>query len=135
MRKGNQVKLIGKYPFCGREGIVEYSWERIYRHTTSEEVQAWRDSSESKGINSAGETKLPPRVARVEYDGGTIHRPKLTITKEEETKLSDDTFTVVRARCAPVLGYSKTPGCTLLRNNRTGEEGYIKRRHVKLVQD
>ena len=62
MRKGNQVKLIGKYPFCGREGIVKYSWERIYRHTTAEEVQAWRDSPESKGINSAGETKLRPGV-------------------------------------------------------------------------
>ena len=133
MHKGNQVKLIGKYPFCGREGIVQYSWERIYRHTTPEEVQAWRDSPESKGINSAGESKLPPRVAQVEYIGGTIHRPDRTITPDEETKLSDDTFTVVRARCAPLLGYHKYSKMTLLRNNRTGEEGYIQRRHVRLV--
>jgi hypothetical protein len=132
MHKGNQVKLIGKYPFCGREGIVKYCWERIYRHTTAEEVQAWRDSPESKGMNSAGETKLPPRVARVEYDGGTIHRPNLTITKDELTKLSDDTFTVVRARCAPILGYHKYSKMTLLRNNRTGEEGYIRRDSVKV---
>ena len=133
MHKGNQVKLIGKYPFCGREGIVKYSWERIYRHTTSEEVQAWRDSPESKGMDSAGETKLPPRVALVAYDGGTIHRPNLTITPDEETKLSDDTFTVVRARCAPILGYHKYSKMTLLRNNRTGEEGYIRRDRVSLV--
>ncbi len=134
MHKGNQVKLIGKYPFCGREGIVEYSWPRVYRHTTQEEVQEWRNSPASKGINSAGETKLPPRCVRVMFEGGTLHRPSRTITHEEETKLSDDTFTIVRARCAPILGYSKTPKCALLRNNRTGEEGYIKRVHVKLVQ-
>ena len=133
MRKGNQVKLIGKYPFCGREGIVEYSWERIYRHTTSEEVQAWRDSPESKGINSAGESKLPPRVAQVEYVGGTIFRPNRTITKEEETKLSDDTFTVVRSRCAPILGYHKYSKMALLRNNRTGEEGFIRRNRVEII--
>ena len=133
MHKGNQVKLIGKYPFCGREGIVQYSWERIYRHTTPEEVQAWRDSPESKGINSAGESKLPPRVAQVEYIGGTIHRPDRTITPDEETKLSDDTFTVVRARCAPLLGYHKYSKMTLLRNNRTGEEGYVRRDIVELV--
>tara|TARA_A200000159_G_scaffold89331_1_gene82763 strand:+ start:533 stop:940 length:408 start_codon:yes stop_codon:yes gene_type:complete len=133
MRKGNQVKLIGKYPFCGREGIVEYSWERIYRHTTPEEVQAWRDSPESKGINSAGETKLPPRCVRVEYEGGTILRPNRTITKEEVTKLSDDTFTVVRSRCAPILGYHKYSKMTLLRNNRTGEEGYIRRDRLEVI--
>ena len=133
MRKGNQVKLIGKYPYCGREGIVEYSWERMYRHTTAEEVQAWRDSPESKGINCAGELKLPPRCVQVEYNGGTIHRPNRTITKEEETKLSDDTFTIVRARCAPTLGYHKIRRMALLRNNRTGEEGYIRRDFVEIV--
>ena len=133
MHKGNQVKLIGKYPFCGREGIVKYSWERIYRHTTSEEVQAWRDSPASKGMNSAGETKLPPRVAQVEYNGGTIHRPNRTITPDEETKLSDDTFTVVKARCAPILGYHKYSKMTLLRNNRTGEEGFIRRDRVEVI--
>ena len=133
MRKGNQVKLIGKYPFCGREGIVEYSWERVYRHTTAEEVQAWRDSPESKGMNSAGESKLPPRCVRVEYIGGTIRRPNRTITQGEETKLSDDTFTVVRSRCAPILGYHKYSKMTLIRNNRTGEEGYIRRDFVAVI--
>mgnify|MGYP001468248694 FL=1 len=100
---------------------------------TSEEVQAWRDSPESKGINSAGESKLPPRVAQVEYVGGTIFRPNRTITKEEETKLSDDTFTIVRARCAPILGYHKIRRMALVRNNRTGEEGYIRRDFVEVV--
>ena len=135
MRKGNQVKIEGKHPYCGRDGIVKYSWERMYRTLTGEEVQAWYDSPDSKGINCAGETKLPPTCTRVEFAGGTLNRPSRTITLHEQVKLSDDTFTVVRARCAPTLGYHKSVGMTLLRNNRTGEEGYIKRRCVKLVQD
>ena len=133
MRKGNQVKIIGRYPYCGRDGIVKYSWERMYRHTTNSEVEAWRNSPASQGINSAGETKLPPRFTFVDYDGGTLNRPDCKITLSEETKLSDDTFTVVRSRCAPVIGYSKMPKCALLRNNRTGEEAYIKRKHVEIV--
>ena len=128
MKKGNQVKVIGRYPFCGRDGIVEYSWPKIWRHTTPEEVQAWRESPESKGIDSAGEPKLPPRVARVEFEGGTLHRPDRKIKPWEEVKTSDDIFTVVRARCAPILGYHKHSKMALIRNNRTGEEGYIRRK-------
>jgi hypothetical protein len=42
-------------------------------------------------------------------------------------------FTVVRARCAPHFFYRKNPGMALLRNNRTGEEGYIRRDHLIIV--
>ncbi len=128
MRKGDQIKLIGRYPSCGREGIVRYSWPRIYRHTTEEEVQAWYDSPESKGMNCAGETKLPPTCTRVGFIGGWLNRPSRTIAIWENVKTSDDTFTVVRARCAPTLGYTKSTKMALVRNNRTGEEGYVKRR-------
>ncbi len=127
MRKGNQVKIIGRYPYCGRDGIVEYCWPRVYRHTTTEEVEAWRNSPESKGINCAGEAKLPPLIARVAFKGGTLHRPGLKIKPWENVKMSDDIFTVVKARCAPRLGYSRYSKMTLVRNNRTGEEGYVKR--------
>jgi len=132
MRKGNQVKLIGRYPSCGKEGIVKFSWPRIYRHTTAAEVDEWYNSPESKGINCAGESKLPPTVAVVKYNGGTLIRPDLKIKEWETILLSEDDFTVVRARCAPVLGYSKSPGQALVRNNRTGEEGYVKRTHCTL---
>ena len=107
MRKGNQVKVIGQYPYCGQDGIVNYSWPRIYRRITAEERQSWYDSDASKGMNCAGETKLPPLVSRVEFEGGVLNRPSLTITEDERIKLSDDTFTIVRARCAPILGYHK----------------------------
>ena len=133
MRKGNQVKIRGTAPFCGREGIVKYSWPRIYRHLTAEEVSEWYDSPASKGMNSAGETKLPPTCKGVSFEGGTLNRPNLTISQDEATKLSDDTFTVIRARCAPVIGYYKQPKSTLVRNNRTGEEGYIRRDHVEVI--
>ena len=130
MRKGNQLKIVGTAPFCGRNGIVKYSWPRIYRHLTEEEVNDWYDSPASMGMNSAGETKLPPTCKRLIFEGGTILAGEgFAINESERTKLSDDTFTVVRARCAPILGYSKSPGMCLVRNNRTGEEGYIKRKH------
>ena len=132
MRKGNQVKIVGRHPYCGREGIVKYSWPRIYRHTTHTEREAWYDSPASKGMNCAGETKLPPLVACVKYEGGTIHRPNLTVTRDEIIKLSDDTFVVVKARCAPNIGYSKMPKAALIRNERTGEEAYIRRAHLKV---
>ena len=130
MRKGNQVKIKGLYPSCGREGIIEWSWPEIYRHTTWEERQEWRDSPESKGFNSAGESKLPPRCVRVRYEGGTrrLGQPGGGMMKN-----SDDTFTVVKARCAPTLGYHKQPKSTLIRNNRTGEEGYVKRKWLVIV--
>jgi len=124
MRKGIQVKIRGKYPTFGQDGIIKYDWPRIYRHTTSEEVQAWRESPDSKGMNCAGETKLPPRCVQVSYEGGTR---RAGVAGGGMEKYSDDTFTVVKARCAPTLGYHKQPKSTLVRNNRTGEEGYVKR--------
>jgi len=128
MRKGDQIKLVGRHPFCGKDGIVQYSWPRMYRHTTEEEIQAWYDSPASKGINSAGESKLPPMVVRVDFEGGTLHRPDLTIKPWENVKTSDDIFTVVKSRCAPILGYHKHTKMARVRNNRTGEEGYVYRK-------
>jgi len=134
MRKGNQVKLIGKYPFCGNDGIVKYRWEKIYRHVTAEEVQEWRDSPESRGIDDAGESRLHPTCTSVSYEGGTLNQSDFKTEEEMKSKLSEDTFTVVRARCAPRLSYGrKWAGMTLVRNDRTGEEGYIKRTEIQLI--
>ena len=43
----------------------------LWRKTTSEEVDAWRNSDASKGMTSAGETKLPPRTAYRQAGGRT----------------------------------------------------------------
>ena len=133
MKKGNQVKLIGKYPYCENDGSVSYRWETIYRHVTAEEVQEWRDSPESRGIDDAGESKLPPICTSVSYEGGTLNQSDSKTADEMQSKRSEDTFTVVRSRCAPHLSYGrKWSGMILVRNDRTGEEGYVKRDCVTL---
>jgi hypothetical protein len=78
-----------------------------YRPLTEDEVTEWYESPSSKGMNSAGETKLPPTCVCVE-----VH--------------STDTFTILRARCAVWLGYRKTGGMMEVRL-RSGETTYIKR--------
>ena len=115
MRKGNQVKIEGKHPYCGRNGIVNYSWGRMYRQLTREEVQAWYDSPDSKGINCAGETKLPPQSIVMH-----LHKDRL--------------YTVLRARARVRLGWGNAKGgytkvlCTV-----TGEEVYVKRDLLEVV--
>ena len=132
MRKGNQVKAIGRWPYGGTDNIASYSWPRMYRHLTQEEIREWYERPESKGVNSAGESKLPPTCALVEFDGGKCYNTDWDLGRRTR-RLSNDTFTIVRARCAPVIGYSKWSGMTLVRNNRTGEEGYFKRKWIELV--
>lgn len=115
--KGQAVKLneetcftsggVLQYPlingYCDCAGIV-YG----YRAPTSEELDAWRQSPESKGLDSAGKTKLPPRRVSV-------------------TLLRDEVFTVVRprARMTCVWG-NPTPGYALIRRE-DGEECFVKR--------
>jgi hypothetical protein len=134
MRKGNQVKVVGQYHWRSPDGIVKYNWPSIYRHVTAEEVRAWYDSDASKGIDCAGETKLPPRCVMIGFEGGTSFQPNVPVQRPRAAKLSEDTFTVVRSRCCPVIGYHKQPKSALVRNNRTGAEGYVKRKDLELVQ-
>ena len=108
MRKGDLVKL------CADPDSRWWGRVKVYRRTTEDEVKRWENSSASKGMNSAGETKLPPQVRSVNY---------------EDT----DTWTVLRARCAPVLNYRKKPKCVQIMNNRTNEIGYAPRANVELV--
>jgi hypothetical protein len=114
-KKGDLVRLIKDI----REGINLRSYRLhtkpcIERATTPEEVQAWRNSPSSKGLDCAGESKLPPMIVDLEYD---VH----------------DTFTVLRARCSPKLGYYKKPKRAQVMNNRTCEIGYIERRFIEKV--
>jgi hypothetical protein len=63
------------------------------RKLTEAELRAWYDSPESKGMNSAGETKLPPNRVSVKLEPGTI-------------------VTVVRARCNFQAGWARpVPKC------------------------
>jgi hypothetical protein len=96
--KGNKVTIICK------SGT---------RPCTQEEVDAWYDSPDSKGMNCAGETKLAPRITSVPVD-------------------PEGVYTVLRSRCAPVLGYYKRSGQVLV-ESRTGESFYIHRDAVKVI--
>ena len=105
MRKGNRVTVVQKpRPHPQVRGL---------RSTTHEEVNAWYDSPLSKGMNCAGETKLPPSVHCVELVEGRQ-------------------YLVLRARCRPVLGYSHSPGMALLECPITGEQFYVNRNDLRI---
>ncbi len=80
-----------------------------HRPLTAEEISAWYESDASKGMNSAGESKLPPQSVYI-----PIHQ--------------DRVYTVLRARCRMRLGWGNpTPGLAKILCTKTGEETYIKR--------
>jgi hypothetical protein len=108
MRKGTLVKL------CEDPTRAHSSMPRVYRHTTRDELESWYNSDASKGIDCAGETKLPPQVVSIAYN-------------------EDDTWTIVRSRCAPTIGWHKQPKSAQIMNNRTNETGYVKRVNLTLV--
>lgn len=103
MKKGNKVQL--------KQGLGYYD-RHLIRGTTRSEIEAWENSDDSKGMNCAGETKLPPYSRAMPVE-------------------EDDTLTVIRSRCAPRFGWHSYTKMALVRNERTGEEGYIKRRFVQ----
>ena len=92
------------------EGLVQ-----TFRPTTAKEQQAWYNSPASKGINSAGESKLPPQATSV-----MLHR--------------DRVYIVLRARAAVRLGWgNKTGGLTKIFCSVTGQETYVKRELIEPV--
>jgi hypothetical protein len=93
-----------------RRGTVESR-----RPVTHKETETWYNSDASKGMNSAGETKLPPQAMYV-----LIHR--------------DGIYQVLRARCRVRLGYGNpTPGMAKILCTRTGEETYVKRELLEVI--
>ena len=111
MKKGYQVKIKFK---------DTNSRKSVFRHTSAEERNEWYEKLHTEcqagrevSYNCAGESKLAPMCIAIEVN-------------------DDDTFTVVRGRCCPTIGWHKQPKSALIRNNRTGEEGYIKRIQLEL---
>ena len=131
MKKGNTVRLSPNCFTIKNGGTLNYPHTHSYndengivqglRQTTHEEQSAWYEklyeecrAGRDVSYNDSGESKLAPLCASV-----TFHKA--------------DTLTVVRARCAPVLGYRKSSGMALIRNERTGKEGYLNRELVAVV--
>ena len=85
------------------------------RPVTAEETEVWYGSDASKGMDSAGESKLPPQAYTV-----LLHR--------------DRVYTVLRARASVRLGWgNKTGGLTKVLCTETGEETYVKRELIEVA--
>ena len=126
IKKGCLVRLNVKKCFTKKMGgHLEYPMTNYlndkrgtvesHRPVTSEETEAWYDSDASKGMDSAGESKLPPQISYVLLE-------------------RDRVYQVLRARCQVRLGWGNpTPGLTKLICTETGEETYIKRHLIEVV--
>jgi len=126
MRKGNLVKLNADKCFTLEQGggrryplSNHYNDEngvfQACRPVTQEETSSWYNSDASKGMTSAGETKLPPQSYSVR-----LYR--------------DRVYTVLRARCRVRLGWGNPiPGMAHLLCTVTGENAYVKREFLEVV--
>lgn len=115
MLKGNLVRLNPTTCFTSRNDGGDYPLTYGRRLITEEEENAWYASDASKGMDSAGESKLPPVSIRVPVRKTEILR-------------------VERARCRMRFGYGNpTGGWAQVRNIKTDEVFYIKRDHLEVV--
>jgi len=124
MRKGDLVKLSRScfttrsggtrdYPLSNHAndeaGIVEATVL-----ATAKDQKVWRNSEASRGIDCAGETKLPPTAYIV-----ALHR--------------DQVYTLLRARCRPQWSYRSHPGMAMVLCMKTGKDVYVKRELLEVV--
>ena len=124
--KGTLVRLNPEVCFTTKQGgglrypLTNYANDEAgtvqsSRPVTAEETAAWYDSDASKGMNSAGESKLPPQSYSV-----PLHR--------------DRVYTVLRARASVRLGWgNKTGGLAKILCTETGEETYVKRTLIEVA--
>jgi hypothetical protein len=137
MKKGNIVRINNKVCFTAKNGgerrfplTNSYCDDRGFiegtRHTEEPERDAWRKrlsedikSGKETWHDCAGEPHMAPRCTSV-------------------AMARDTDYVVVRARCAPVLGYHKYPGMALIVNALPLDEGkrrpfYVKRTLLEVV--
>ena len=87
---------------------------KAYRHLSDKEVKDWYDSDASKGMNDAGESHLPPSYSSFDVPVG---KP----------------FLVLRAKCAPHLGYYTYIKMTELLDTETGCQFYVRQYNVSQI--
>ncbi len=126
LAKGTLVKLNDQVCFTTTQGggrrfpLSNYANDEAgivesRRPVTAEETAAWYASDASKGMNDAGETRLPPQSKYVPLRRGNVYQ-------------------VLRARCRVRLGWGNpTPGMAKILCTQTGEETYIKRELLEVV--
>jgi hypothetical protein len=126
MRKNDLVRLNPAVCFTTRNGgNRDYPLSNHHndnsgtiegtRLATSSDVETWRNSDDSKGIDCAGESKLPPTAY------GVLLR-------------NDSVYTLLRARCAPVWSYRRHPGHACVLDTVSGHEVYVKRELLEIAR-
>jgi len=113
-KKGMMVRVAPELDWRGSE---KTHWKtgdticnRIWRDRTDEDHAAWRASDASKGIDSAGESKLDsPSRGRIPEAG--------------------ETFKIVRARVTARSGWSSIPKCSEIVDT-DGVHWFVKRAHL-----
>lgn len=110
-KKGSLVKVTAdEVNFWVFKDTGEVVCNPIWRAVTEEETAAWYASPESKGMDSAGETKLPPQ--------NFFYSPKV-----------DEVFKVIRARVSAPRGYSTVSGCAEV-EDKNGVRWFVRREHI-----
>ena len=119
-RKGDLVRLDLQRCFTVKQGgglqypLSNYAHDesgtvRALRPITEDEQREWYQSDASKGMNDAGETRLPPQSVSV-----ALHRDAL--------------YTVLRGRASVRLSYgNKTPRLVGVLHTESGYTVYVKR--------
>ena len=103
-----------KYPLTNHSND-ENGYVAAHRPTTPDEERAWRSSEVSKGLNDAGESKLPPRCTTI-----LLRKDRL--------------YEVLRARARIRLGWGNpTGGLTMILCTHTGEEAYVERTLLEVI--
>jgi len=127
IKKGSLVKLDVAKCFTTDNGGLRDRWNPLQGSTndengvvdgtrlaTREDYERWVNSDASKGMNSAGESKLSPTCFRV-----ALHRDKV--------------YTVLRSRCRGHWSYREHPGQALILDTETGHEVYISRELLEVA--
>lgn len=88
-----------------------------WRNLTADERAAWYASDDSKGMDSAGESKLPPRDVAIRLEP---LRP----------------YIVVKGRCAPNRGWGRSVlNCCQVTDPTSGETFFVERRNLMLLSE
>lgn len=112
MRKGDLVRF-------NLDNIVSWGDNTILAHRpiTDAETHEWYDNPNTGGLDSAGESKLPPMSISMNLPRGGV-------------------FTVIKSRCQVKLSYGNpTPKMTKIFCAQTGNICYVKRSLLEVCNE
>jgi hypothetical protein len=108
--KKGQLVIWNKQGLAALVDVNCYGWRAI----NADELDRWHKSEDSRGIDSAGETKLPPKTVYIKLE-------------------EDRVYEVIRARCSSWLSFQQITKCAEIFCFATGERFFIQRRLLRHV--